>query len=507
MGVIRAAGIAVLLLLTLGAASAPALTLDPVGEFDQPIYVTSDPSDAGRLFVAEREGTVQLVEDGVVTEFTDIGAAVGCGGSCEGERGLMSIALAPDFAASGRLFVFYANNGTGTLHVDELASVDPGHHTADPGTLTPLKEIPHPVRPNHNGGQLQFGPDGFLYASTGDGGGQNDPDDNAQDQSSPLGKILRIDPGNPGSPTSYDVWSSGLRNPFRFSFDRLSGDMVIGDVGQDAREEIDFAPSPFPGVVGGQGANYGWDCEEGLLPGVGPSPACALAPPGAFVPPVFDYPHTPDPALGGEDRCSVIGGYVARDPGLGALGGRYVYTDLCSGVLRSLRLPASAAAPASGDCSLGLRVESPVSFGEDAAGQLYVVEGGGTVSRLEGTPPVDCPVVPAPASPPPAAKPQPKPSLVGITAQRRRVERGKAAVLTVWVSPCSERRGEAVALYRNGNRNGSKFLSRACTAHFLRRVHRNTTFAAVTYASDQYLAAGSRSLKVKVKPRTRARQR
>ena len=496
-GVIRAAaGIAALLLALLGASAAQALTLEPVGDFDQPTYVTSDPGDASRLFVVEREGTIQLVEDGVASEFADLSAEVSC---CVSERGLLSIALDPSFDDSGRLYAFYTGEDEpGELRVDELVSTDPDRKSAS--FARNLLTIEHPGFANHNGGQLQFGPDGHLYIATGDGGGTNDPGDNAQDLGSPLGKLLRVDPDDPNLPNSYEIWASGLRNPYRFSFDALSGDMVIGDVGQGAREEINFAPSPFPGVVGGQGANYGWDCREGLLVGGGPSPACALAPADAFTEPVFDYPHTPDPDLGGSDRCSVIGGYVARDPGLGALYGHYVYTDLCGGVLRSLRLPAGLG-PASSDCSLGLRVQSPVSFGEDAAGRLYVVEQGGEVLRLEGPPPLDCPFIPPQPPQPPQAGPQPDSTFVGITAQRRRVERGKTAVLTVWVSPCRERRGETVALLRNGYRNGSRFLSRACTARFLRRVHRNTTFAAITYASDDYLAGDSRPLRIKIKPR------
>jgi hypothetical protein len=504
-GVIRAAaGIVATALALLGASGAQALTLEPIGEFDQPTYVTSDPGDSSRLFVVEREGTIQLLEDGVASEFADLSSQVSC---CVSERGLLSIALDPSFDANGRLYAFYTGEEEpGELRVDELLSSDPGHQTAS--FARNLLTIEHPGFANHNGGQLQFGPDGDLYVSVGDGGGTNDPGDNAQDLGRPLGKLLRVDPDDPNLPNSYEIWASGLRNPYRFSFDSLGGGMTIGDVGQSASEEIDFAPSPFPGVVGGQGANYGWDCEEGLLPGGGPSPVCALAPADAFVPPVFDYPHTPDPDLGGSERCSVIGGYVARDPGLGPLYGRYVYTDHCSGALRALRLPAGAVfGRSSEDCSLRLRVENPVSFGEDAAGQLYVVEQGGGVYRLEGSPPVDCPVVPPPPPPTPETEPQPKPSFVGITAQRRRVERGKTAVLTLWVSPCRERRGHTVALFRNGRRNGSKFLSRACTAHFLRRVHRNTTFAGVTYANDQYLGADSRSLKIRIKPRHRAPQR
>jgi Glucose / Sorbosone dehydrogenase len=504
--VIRAAGIVAALLVLLGAGSAQALTLEPVGSFDQPIYVTSDPGDAGRLLVAEREGTIQLVENGVASEFVDLSSVVDCNGECQSERGLMSIALSPDFQSSGRLYVFYANDLDGKLHVDELVSAGPGHDTASLATLEPLLEIEHPGFANHNGGQLQFGPEGNLFVSTGDGGGSNDPADNAQDPDSPLGKLLRVDPDDPGLPNSYETWASGLRNPFRFSFDRLSGDMVIGDVGQVAREEIDFAPSPFPGVAGGQGADYGWDCREGLLAGAGPSPTCALAPADAFTEPVFDYPHSPDPAFGGPDRCAVIGGYVVRDPGLGALFGRYVYSDLCSGVLRALKLPAGGFGPAGGDCSLGLQVNEPVSFGEDAAGQLYVIEQGGDVLRLEGLPPAGCPSLPS-QPPQPRVEPQPKPTFIGITAQRRRVERGKTAVLTVWVSPCEGRKGDVVALQHDGRRNGSKFLSRACTARFLRRVHRNSAFAAITYQDGDYLSGSSRVLRVRVKPHQTSRPR
>ncbi len=498
MEVIRAAGIVVAAaLVLLGAASAQALTLEPVGDFDQPIYVTSDPGDADRLFIAEREGTIQLVEDGAESEFADLSSLVSDDGP---ERGLMSIAFDPDFDASGRLYAAYTGlEEPGELHVAELLSTDPGRKKAS--FERDLFTVPHPgPNKNHNGGQLQFGPDGQLYISTGDGGGENDPDDNAQNPDSLLGKILRVDPDSLLQP---QLWSLGLRNPFRFSFDSLSGDMVIGDVGQGASEEIDFARSPFPGVVGGQGANYGWDCREGLLAGAKPSADCPPASVNPFVDPVFEYPHADDPDTG-NFRCSVTGGYVVRDAALGPLYGRYVYTDFCSGAIRALLLPPPGATRAAEDCYLGLQVDSPVSFGEDAGRRLYVVERGGAISRIAGQPPIQCPPTSPTVEPPPIAGPPPEPTFVGIQAQRRRVERGKAAVLTVWVSPCRGRRGETVALLRNGNRNGSKFLSRACTARFLRRIHRNTTFAAITYPSESYLAGDSRPLRIKIKPRQRA---
>ena len=380
----------------LGAGSAQALTLEPIGDsFAEPTYVTSDPGDANRLFVVERKGTIQLVQNGVKSKFADLSSEVGCGAECQGERGLMSIALSPEFDSDGRLYVDYGSDSDGKIHVEELTA-SPDRQSADPMTLEPLLTIDHPGVANHYGGQLQIGPDGDLYISTGDGSVEDDEFHHAQDPNSELGKILRLDPDAPAPAAT--VWSSGLRNPFRFSFDRLTGDMTIGDVGQGAREEVDFAPSPFPGVAGGANANYGWNCEEGLLPGPATDPGCASAPADAFIPPAFDYPHTPDPDLGGSNRCAIIGGYVVRDPGLGALYGRYLYTDLCSGGLRSLQLPASAGGRASDDCSLGLALDNPVSFGEDAAWRLYVVEQGGGIYRLAGLPPATCPT-PAPLPP------------------------------------------------------------------------------------------------------------
>lgn len=493
-------------MLLLGAGSAQALTLQQIGDFDQPIYVTSDPDDAGRLFVVERGGKIKLVDDGAVSEFVDLSSVVSC---CTGERGLLSIALDPDFGANGRLFVDYTGvDGPGDIHVAELTA-EPDRQTASLGSLAQLLTIPHSQAATHNGGQLQFGPDEQLYVSTGDGGGKNDQFHHAQDPGSPLGKILQVDRDSPGS---YTIWSLGLRNPYRFSFDALSGDMVIADVGQGLREEIDFAPSPSPGVTGGGGFNYGWNCREGFLPGpqgLGvPDPECATPPVAGFAEPVLDYPHSPDPDLPGANRCSVTGGYVVRDDSLGALYGHYVYADYCAGVLRSLQLPASAEGRAGGDCSLGLRLDSPVSFGEDSARRLYVVEQSGGVYRFAGLPPTQCPAPAPPQVPPPMTRPQGSPTFIGIKAQRRRVERGKRALLTVWVSPCVGRKGEPVTLLRNGRPNGTRFLSRACTARFLPQVRRGTTFAAFTHEdrADSYLAGKSRKLTIRLAHRRQLRR-
>ena len=501
---IRAAGIVAATLVLLAANSAQALTLQQVGgTFAQPTYVTSEPDNPNRLLVAERQGTIQRLQGGVASQFADIRAAVGCGGICQGERGLMSIALDPDFADNGRVYVAYADDEDGAIHLAELVATGPDRESASSATLEDLLVVPHPDAANHNGGQVQFGPDGFLYLSTGDGGGSDDEFHNAQNPGSQLGKILRLDPDAPAPVAT--IWSSGLRNPYRFSFDSLSGDMAIGDVGQSAREEIDFAPSPLPGAVGGFGANYGWNCREGLLlgPPTDPDPQCAGLPPSAFTPPVFEYQHTPDPDLGGSSRCSITGGYVVRDAGLGALYGRYVYADYCGGGLRALQLPDTADGRAGEDCSLRLRAENPVSFGEDAARRLYVVEQGGRVHRLVGQPPTGCPPPAAPTPPsPPAAQPQAKlptvSSFVGIQAQRRRVEPGRRALLTVWVSPCNGRRGQPVQLRRNGRSFGSRYLSRACTARFLPRIRSGTTFAAGIRADETYLPAESRRLTIRL---------
>jgi Glucose / Sorbosone dehydrogenase len=497
-----------LTLLAIGASDARATTLQPLGNFEKPTYLTSDPGDANRLFVTEREGTIELVDHGVRSDFVDLSSKVSC---CEGERGLLSMALDPEFDANGRLYVDYTGEGEpGEIHVAELVA-EPDRKTASPATLRTLLTIPHSGASNHNGGQLQFGPDGDLYISTGDGGGSDDQFHNAQDLESGLGKILRIRPdpegaapfytvaGNPFAASGFPkdtIWSYGLRNPYRFSFDSLSGDMVIGDVGQGQREEIDFAPSPLPGVVGGREANYGWNCREGFLAGPGGdlSPSeCAAA---AFTEPAFDYPHTPDPDLHGPSRCAIIGGYVVRDPALGALYGQYLYADFCSGAIRAQQLPTNGSGLSSGDHSLGLRVAGPVSFGEDSAHRLYVVEEGGQVYCLAGLP-TSC-SIPAPSSPTPESQAQPKATFVGIEAQRRRVRHGKRALLTVFVSPCSGRRGQSIELLHNGHPDGTRYLSRACTARFLPRIRRGATFTAVTREYREYLPGGSRRLTIRL---------
>jgi hypothetical protein len=514
-----------LLLLLLSAGSAHALTLESLGHFSNPTYVTSDPGDANRLFVVERKGTIQLLVDGLPHKFADLSSKVECGSACQGERGLMSIALAPDFDSSGHLFVDYINDETGTIHVEELTA-EADRETASLTMLEPVFSVVHPIQANHNGGQLQFGPDGMLYVSTGDGGGSDDEFHNSQNPAKLLGKILRVSPQPGAAP---EVWSLGLRNPFRFSFDRETGDMVIGDVGQGAREEIDLARSPGPGLVGGQGANYGWNCREGFIKGPETDEGCETSTASDFVEPVFDYPHSKETDVpGGASRCAIIGGYVVRDPSLGDLLGHYLYADLCSGAIRSLRLPAASEAIASDDCWTGLKVANPVSFGEDAAKHVYVVTEAGEVLRLAGAPLANCPT-PAPAggggstgtggsggTTPPAptksttkhkgrGKPKGKTGARGATLtldpSRPAVRRGGRVVLTAHLSPCKGRAGELVKLRRGGRPNGRARLSRHCNASFVRRIRHRSTFTATVAASGNFAAARAPRLSVGVLPR------
>jgi glucose/arabinose dehydrogenase len=345
------------------------VALTRIGDFEAPVYVTQAPG-GGDLYVVEQGGRIRTVSpQGRVRPdpFLDISDKV----TDSGEEGLLSVAFPPDYASSGRFYVYYSDRAADERLVEYRRSAqDPLR--ADPASARLLLHLDDPF-PNHNGGLLLFGPDGDLYLGNGDGGSEGDPRRNGQDTSSLFGKLLRIDPrpsggrpysipaGNRFAPgAAPEVYAYGLRNPWRYSFDRATGELWIGDVGQDRFEEIDRAPGPA------SGANYGWSAFEGRARYNRDQRA-----PGA-VPPFLVY---------GRDRgCSVTGGYVVRDPALRTLYGRYLYADFCAGQLRSF---APAASGPQGDRPLGLEVPSVSSFGEVRSGRIYVVSLDGPVYRLD----------------------------------------------------------------------------------------------------------------------------
>jgi len=369
-----------MLALLVPSGASAAVHLDSIGIFSDPVHVTSLPGEPDRLLVVEQGGTIQLVDHGVASPFLDLTnpRIVSAGG----ERGLLSVAPAPDYATSHHLYVYFTNT-SGNVEIDEFtASGD----TVPLSSRRPLLVVPHPTYANHNGGQLQFGPDGMLYAATGDGGAAGDPNGNAQNLNSLLGKMLRINP-TPSGGQPYTVpadnpfpgsliWSYGLRNPWRFSFDRANGALVIGDVGQNQFEEIDYRAQPGAG----RGVNFGWDCREAFSAFSEPAASCYGA--TGLVNPIY----ADDRRNGG---CAIVGGYVVRDASLGNLYGRYLFSDSCDGTIRSL---SPSAPPATGRApSVGLEVSSASSFGEDACGRLYVAAlGDGDVSRIEGDAPAQC---------------------------------------------------------------------------------------------------------------------
>jgi glucose/arabinose dehydrogenase len=353
-------GLALTLALAAPAPAAAAPRLVSIGSFSQPVHVASPPNDP-RIFVVEKGGLVKIAGGGT---FLDLRSGTD---SNEEERGLLSIAFPPDYAATGYFYVFRTATG-GQLQVLEFRrSADPNR--ADPASGRVVLRIDH-GRPNHNGGQLQFGPDGYLYVGTGDGGGANDPDSNGQNTGTELGKILRIvartGAAAPANPFGNRVWSYGLRNPWRFTFDRATHDLIIGDVGQDAYEEVDWAR--YPGL--GRGANYGWPCREGMH--------AYLCTATGTTDPVFELSHD-------DGFQAVVGGYVVRDPGLPTLRGRYLYGDTYQSGLYSVALPNTGNRAES-----GLPIQMLSSFGEDACGRIYAASLNGPVYRVQDGMPSTC---------------------------------------------------------------------------------------------------------------------
>jgi glucose/arabinose dehydrogenase len=342
----------------------PSLALRSVGTFDAPIFVSHAPGAAGFLYVVEQGGRVRVIDHGTVgtQPFLDIHRRVLSGG----EQGLLSIAFDPRYASNHFFYAAYTNSD-GSLEVDEFHATSATR--ANPYTRRTVIVVLHPDAANHNAGQLQFGPDGLLYISTGDGGGVGDGFDNARHLNVLLGKLLRINPHKQGTqpytvPASNpyvgrsgrnEIYSYGFRNPWRFSFDSANGNLAIGDVGQSAWEEIDYVTRSRA-----RGSYFGWPTFEGNSDF---DPRRRDPNPNRRAPifPIHVNDHSRD--------CAIIGGYVVHSTALSLLNGRYVYSDNCNGNIRSL-VPSTSGA--SGHRSTGLSVSGPSGFGVGGAGQLYV---------------------------------------------------------------------------------------------------------------------------------------
>jgi len=340
----------------------------------RPLYVTAPPGDADRLFVVERGGLVRIIEGGAVlpSPFLDVSGSITATGN---EQGLLGLAFHPQYATNGRFYVNYTDTNGDTRVVRYTVSADPD--VADPASAAEVLAVDQPFA-NHNGGMLAFGPDGTLYVGLGDGGNGGDPDNNGQSPSTLLGSLLRLDvdgaapyeipSDNPfATHATYrgEVWAYGLRNPWRFSFDRLRGDLYIGDVGQGAVEEIDFQPASSAGAE-----NYGWRVMEGSSC-YNPPSGCSTA---GLQLPIQEYGHS--------DGCSVTGGYVYRGSDYPELQGRYYYGDYCSGWIRSFVVAGGTATDVQDHSTDVAAVSQLASFGEDGRGELYVVSLGGTVYRV-----------------------------------------------------------------------------------------------------------------------------
>jgi glucose/arabinose dehydrogenase len=346
-----------------------------LGQFDEPTYLAAPRGEQRRRFVVEREGRIRVVRGGrVLAEpFLDMSDLVTTGG----ESGLLSMAFAPDYRTSRRFYVYYTDS-RGFPTIDSFLRSESSPDRALPESRRNIISVPH-QRFNHKGGQIQFGPDGRLFTAFGDGGGGGDPDRNAQNLGQILGKMIRIEPRPQGgysipadnpfrrrAGARPEIYAYGLRNPYRFSFDRARGDLTIGDVGQDAVEEIDFVPNlAGAGRTPRGGYNFGWSVFEGRSPYNSGSAR-------GHLPPVID--HSQD-----EGFCSIIGGYVIRDRSLGrGWFGRYVYGDYCQPTIRLAGLRRGRAPTR----STRLRVSNLASFGEDGRGRVYAVSLSGPVYRI-----------------------------------------------------------------------------------------------------------------------------
>ncbi len=338
-----------------------------------PVFVTSPPLDYDRLFIVEQmSGQIKIFKNGALlaTPFLDIGSKITAGG----ERGLLGLAFHPEYPDSGYFYVDYTRSSDGATVVARY-NVSGNPDSADASSEVILLTISQPYS-NHNGGMLAFGPtDGYLYIGMGDGGSGGDPNNNAQSDTTLLGKILRIDvddglpysipPSNPfaGSSTiEEEIWARGVRNPWRYSFDSQTGDLYIGDVGQSVNEEIDFQEYNDPG-----GENYGWRCYEGNDPYN--TAGCGAVSEYTF--PIYQYGHT-------AGRCAITGGYVYRGCAIPDLDGTYFFADYCTGEIWSLEYNGSAVSNFQDRTAelapTGTSIDQVSSFGEDAFGEIYIVD-------------------------------------------------------------------------------------------------------------------------------------
>lgn len=349
--------------------AAPGIRLVTVRSgLDDALYVTAAPGQPGRLYVVQQSGRIRILDHGRLraTPFLDVSGSITAGG----EQGLLGLAFHPDYASNGRFYVDYTNTSGDTRVVEYTRA---SANRADPGSARTLLGIDQPF-PNHNGGDVAFGPDGMLYIATGDGGSGGDPLGNGQNTGSLLGKLLRIDVDGRSRGLEYgipsdnpfasgggrpEIYSYGLRNPWRFSFDRVRGDLWIGDVGQGDVEEVDYR-----GKGRGRGANFGWNAFEGRRAFKGAGAVRGAKP----VPPVAQYTH----AVG----CSVTGGYVYRGAKVRGLLGRYVYADFCSGRVWSMRAGPRPGPVREETGRLGVKLSNVTSFGEGLGGELYLLANG-----------------------------------------------------------------------------------------------------------------------------------
>jgi glucose/arabinose dehydrogenase len=350
----------------------PALTLTQVAEVSSPVQAKSPPGSPELLFIAERGGVVHILEaSGLRPQpFLDLSDIVLNDG---GEQGLLGLAFHPDYTTNGRFFVHYSDANGGDSVVAEYAR-GADAFTANP---TPVREVlrHYTDESNHNGGAVEFGPDGFLYISLGDGGAQGDPGCDALDPSNLLGKIVRLDvdaspaadgypaaAGNPGGLKQYHV---GMRNPWRITFDPCTGTLYVGDVGQNTTEEISVADASAGAL------NFGWPIKEGTADHGGYDPS------GALVPPIAEYPHENAPLCNG----SVTGGYVYRGFNIPGLRGWYLYGDFCSGKIFRLRYESGSLTAQPVDAGIDLLALS--AFGQDGFGEMYALELDGRVFRID----------------------------------------------------------------------------------------------------------------------------